>query len=144
MSIPFGSNASLKNCCYQYLLPPLHHTVWCARGQTVNQFGKLMQAKYHHFFARLLLIQISSLIRSSIQLLQQQHQHTQRGGAESKQMSTKDSSKPSSSTEGSAHRNKNRGQLGPQVRVQSQSTPLLLQKYKSKVNTGTAHLDSAH
>lgn len=65
-----------------------------------------MQAKYHRVFARLLLIQIRPLIRSSIQLLQQQHQHTQQGAAESKQMSTKDSSKPSSGSEGNAHRDK--------------------------------------
>lgn len=88
MSAPFGSDASWKDCCYQDLLPPLHHAVWCASATaclakhqtTLANWSRLNITSFFFFFARLLIAQIGPLIHFSIQLLRQ-HWHEGRTGA---------------------------------------------------------------
>lgn len=89
MSTPFGSNASWRDCCYQYLLPPLHHAVWCAgtTARVAKQRTSLANPSRLNItfsFARLLITQLSPLIHCSTQLLEQQHRHKGRAAAEPK------------------------------------------------------------
>lgn len=104
MSTPFGSNASWKDCCYQYLLPPLHHAVWCA-GTTAcvakqrTSLANPPRLNITFSFARLLITQLSPLIHCSTQLHRQQHQHKGRAGAEPKRGCAEDCLKASSTRE---------------------------------------------
>jgi len=122
MSTAFGSNATLKKCCYQYFTStPVPHGLMCpynrSCGETANQLGKLMQAKYNYLFARLPIIQISSLTISA-HSCSTSSTCTHRGVVQSqKQARAEDSPKANSSTERTAHRHTSRRQPGLELRL---------------------------